>query len=89
MGACRREVLPWSFHREVAALDPAGQDKLLDLGGARWAEVRIGQLLGPAQVGAHSSALEGSDLSPDERVWFRRLAEYEPVGRRVHHRGDG
>lgn len=40
-------------------------------------EVRIGKLIGPAQVGAHSSATEGQDLSADERHAFRKLAEHE------------
>lgn len=39
-------------------------------------EVRIGRLLGPAKVGAHSSAIEGADLTPDARSQFRQLAEH-------------
>lgn len=42
----------------------------------RWCEARIGELLGPALVGSHSSALEGGGLSGDERYWFRRLADH-------------
>lgn len=37
-------------------------------------EVRIGQLIGPATVGAHSSASEGADLTANQRSDFRRMA---------------
>lgn len=42
-------------------------------------EIRIGILLGPAKVGAHSSATEGSDLSKDERSEFRKMADHPEV----------
>lgn len=40
-------------------------------------EVRIGKLLGPATVGAHSSATEGDDLTRHQRSEFRQMAENE------------
>lgn len=38
-------------------------------------EVRIGQIIGEAKVGAHSSAIEGADLTKDERHDFRAMAD--------------
>jgi N6-adenosine-specific RNA methylase IME4 len=45
-------------------------------GAARWAEVRIGELLGePLHTGRGNKISSGFEiLSPDERVWFRKLA---------------
>jgi hypothetical protein len=42
-------------------------------------EVRIGELLGPATVGAHSSATEGARLTKDERFEFRQMAAHPVV----------
>lgn len=42
-------------------------------------EVRIGDLLGPAQVGAHSSATEGQDLTRDQRSEFRQMAAHPEI----------
>lgn len=46
-------------------------------------EVRIGKLLGPAVVGAHSSANEGAELTPNQRSEFRAMAEHEEVVEQV------
>src|SRR5262245_26089774 len=45
---------------------------------ARVMERRIGELLGPGIVGAHSKNLE-CGLHKDERLWFRTLAANRPV----------
>lgn len=42
-------------------------------------EVRIGQLLGPAEVGSHSSATEGPGLTKDQRHEFRQMAEHPDI----------
>lgn len=42
-------------------------------------EVRIGKLLGPATVGAHSSATEGAELTRHERTEFRKMADHADV----------
>lgn len=46
-------------------------------------EVRIGQLLGPAKVGAHYSAKQGREISPRQRHEFRRMAQHEDQVERV------
>jgi hypothetical protein len=42
-------------------------------------EVRIGELLGPATVGAHSSATEGARLTKDARFQCRQMAAHPEV----------
>lgn len=42
-------------------------------------EQRIGQLLGSATIGAHSSASEGGDLTANERSQFRKLADHPDI----------
>jgi N6-adenosine-specific RNA methylase IME4 len=49
---------------------------------ARLGETRIGELLGPAVEGRPtktSSALDVSTLTPDERFWFRKMAQYRAI----------
>jgi hypothetical protein len=45
----------------------------------RRAEVRIGELLPQALVGAHYSASEGGELRPNERHAFRTMAAARPI----------
>ena len=45
----------------------------------RLLETRIGVLLGPSTTGAHSSASEGPDLTPNERSLFRKMADNPDV----------
>lgn len=48
-------------------------------GAMRCLEIRIGQLLGPARAGGHSSATEGADLSKDERSQSRKMAAHPDI----------
>lgn len=52
-------------------------------GALRRLEVRVGVLLGPATVGAHSSATEGAAITADARHDFRTMAEHVEVVERV------
>lgn len=67
---------------------PGNRDAKVQVASAgRWVEVRAGELLGPAEAGGdHGNQYTGGrsnaldvPLSPDERVWFRRLAAHVPV----------
>lgn len=67
------------MRRRLAALETyvRGKDAKEEAqSAARWAEVRIGELLGPAEVGSHLSAFKGRPLTPEERVWFRKMAAH-------------
>lgn len=46
-------------------------------------ETRVGQLIGAAVVGAHSSASEGESLTPNARSQFRQMAAHRDVVERV------
>jgi hypothetical protein len=52
----RREVLPWSFHNEVAGLkDAAAQDNALDWAEARWPDVTPSLALGSTRGARHAA----------------------------------
>ena len=66
-----------AIEQYVAATSKDG--RALIAAAQRRLEVRIGQLLGPATVGAHSSASEGADLSANERSNVRKMADHPEI----------